>query len=95
MVEEGAGAGFHVFDVPLSVRLPEFAVLSRHDFRFETDGWDGVGAIVKVCGVICLISFAVAAYADYARGGSEGASHSLEVQGRALVRAVHVWDEAY
>lgn len=37
MVEEGAGAGFDVFDVPLTTSAPELAVAARDDFRFEAD----------------------------------------------------------
>ena len=94
MVEEGAGAGFHVFHVPLPVRLPEFAVFARHDFGFEAYGGDGRGGAVPLRGGVGLVAFAVATHADDAVGRGQGAGYSCEAEGGPLVGAVHVRDES-
>lgn len=38
VIQEGAGTGFDVLDVPLPIAAPELAMSSAHDFALEADG---------------------------------------------------------
>ena len=93
MVEEGAGAGFHVFHVPLPVRAPEFAMPAGDYFGFEADGRDG-GVGVGVGGRVAF-ALAVAAHAHDVVGLLQGAGDGGEVEGGAGCAGFDVRDESY
>jgi hypothetical protein len=61
MVQESAGTGLDVFDVPLAAGAPELAVATRDDLRFEANG-----KRVVFCGG--RIAFAVASNTNDSAG---------------------------
>ena len=97
MIQEGAGRRFNVFNVPLSGRLPKFAMSPRHDFRFETHRKDsnliGTERYILLRGE-CNVSFAISTHSHDTIRFRKGTRYSFEAQTRSRIAGFDMRNEA-